>query len=493
MEISNQIRKIIFLLPVVIIALNISAQECNCAESFDWMIQTFEKNDAGFQYIIDKRGEDDYKKHTALHKEKAKGIGKLNDCQVVMYEWLRYFRPGHIGVYVKEEGGNDKEPTAAETRLKYKNGKIIDLTEKQLISILEKKKNKNPIEGIWENGDYVIGIIAAEKSNKNFTAFIIKADSIFWMPKQIKAEMLLSDNNKTFVTNYYMRDHSKQIVEAKFVNDAATLLSLNGTNWTKAYPKSIRTEKEELLILFSKSRLPFVKKLSDKTIYMRIPSFLSDQKKNIDSVLAKYDQLLKVTPNLIIDIRYGTGGGDASYEKIIPFLYTNPIRGVGVQLYATELNAKAFQNYAKDAGDTGDINYYNRIVAKMRANPGKFITMSEQNFDVDSSYKVLPYPKKVAIICNRNNGSTDEQFLIDAKQSSKVKVFGRPTGGMLDISNVNTVDFPNGKFVLAYCMSKSFRIPNYCIDGVGIQPDYFIDDDVVEDDWIEYTKTVLEK
>ena len=129
----------------------------------------------------------------------------------------------------------------------------------------------------------------------------------------------------------------------------------------------------------------------------------------------------------------------------------------------------------------------------MRENTGKFINLSDETVSTMSLDKILPYPQKVAIICNQNNGSTDEQFLITAKQSRKVKVFGRPTGGMLDISNINEVDFPNGKFVLGYAMSKSYRIPNYCIDGVGVQPDCFIDDAISESDWIEYTKTVLEQ
>ena len=163
-----------------------------------------------------------------------------------------------------------------------------------------------------------------------------------------------------------------------------------------------------------------------------------------------------------------------------------------MQLYSTELNAKAFEKYAKQYTDTADTNYCLRVAKKMRENPGTFITFG-QTYDIDTLPKVFPYPQKVAILCNHNNGSTDEQFLIEAKQSRKVKVFGRPTGGMLDISNVNFVDFPDGKFVLAYGMSKSYRIPDYCIDGVGIQPDYFIDEAVKENDWIEYTRKVLEQ
>lgn len=39
------------------------AQNCNCETNFDWVKKTFEENDAGFQYIIDKKGTDSYKIH----------------------------------------------------------------------------------------------------------------------------------------------------------------------------------------------------------------------------------------------------------------------------------------------------------------------------------------------------------------------------------------------------------------------------------------------
>ena len=488
-------KKLFIFFTIIIIAVNTFAQECNCGKAFDWIVSTFEENDAGFQYVIDKKGKDDYIKYTALYKEKAKSITTLNDCSDVMNGWLHYFRSGHIGAGLKESGENSKKLSDAEIRLQYKNEKTIELTENQLINILEKKQNKNPIEGIWDNGVYSIGIIGDEKSNKKFTAFIIKADSVYWMPKQVKAGFTLNDDNKTFTVDYYMQDHSKQATQAKLINDSGTLLSIHKNYWTRVYPESKITKKEELLVSFNKYRLPFVEKLSDKTVYIRIPSFAPDKKKDIDSVLAKYNSLITSIPNLIIDIRNGTGGNDASYKKIIPYLYTNPIRTVGMQLYATKLNAEAYEKYAKIFNDTSDINHGNRVARKMRENIGKFITLSEQTYSLDSLDKVLPYPEKVAIICNQFNGSTDEQFLLDAKQSTKVKVFGRPTGGMLDISNINVIEFTDGNFVvgLGYCMSKSYRIPDYCIDGVGIQPDYFIDDAISEDDWIEYTKSVLEQ
>jgi C-terminal processing protease CtpA/Prc len=249
---------------------------------------------------------------------------------------------------------------------------------------------------------------------------------------------------------------------------------------------------DELYLSFLKSTSPFIEKLSDKTLYLRIPSFEMPQKIMIDSLLQKNHDLICSTPNLIIDMRNGTGGSDASYREILPYLYTNPIRRLGGMIYSTELNVQAYEGYSKLFKDTSSSNEIKRIAGRMRENQGKYISIWNKPFEIDTLEKVLPFPKKVAIICNHNNGSADEQFLITAKQNQKVKVFGHPTGGMLDISNVNEIDSPDGKFTLAYSMSRSYRIPNYCIDGVGIQPDYYIDEDISEYDWVEYTRSILE-
>jgi hypothetical protein len=487
-------KKELFILgSIIIMSFNALSQECNCSESFEWMISTFEKNDAGFQYVIDKKGLDDYNKFTANFKEKANNVTSVNDCHRIMLDWLHYFRKGHIGVGIKGTGVKDKKPIDDETRQKYKNEKTIDLTDKQLIDILNKKQNKNPIEGIWSDEKYTIGIINNGDSNNKYTAFIIKADSAHWLPKQVKAEFTVNNDTKTYSVNYYAQDHSKQICQAKFINESNTILFLYNDYWIQQFPDTILTKNERLFLSFLKEKHPFVEKLSDKTIYLRIPSFEYNQKEYIDSVLSKNDKLIKSTPNLIIDIRNGTGGSSHSWENIIPYLYTNTIRDMENQYLATELNAKEYESYAKNFKDTSISKRCSNIAKKMREHFGEFITLSNQKYSIYTLDKVFPYPIKVAVICNKYNGSADEGFLYDAKQSTKVKVFGVPTMGCFDISNVNYVNSPDGKFTLHYCMTKSLSIPDYCIDDIGIQPDYFIDDSIKEEDWIEYTKTVLEQ
>ena len=58
--------KKIFLFTLFSVSINIAAQKCNCKEEFNWLKKTFETNDAGFQHVIDKKGENAYQNHNKL-------------------------------------------------------------------------------------------------------------------------------------------------------------------------------------------------------------------------------------------------------------------------------------------------------------------------------------------------------------------------------------------------------------------------------------------
>jgi len=74
------------------------AQNCNCESNFLWVKKTFEENDAGFQYIISKKGRDAYELHNALYLKKVKQLPNNQECATLLNQWIRFFRNGHIGV-----------------------------------------------------------------------------------------------------------------------------------------------------------------------------------------------------------------------------------------------------------------------------------------------------------------------------------------------------------------------------------------------------------
>ena len=58
--------------------------------------------------------------------------------------------------------------------------------------------------------------------------------------------------------------------------------------------------------------------------------------------------------------------------------------------------------------------------------------------------------------------------------------------GMLDFSNMYNVTSPSGIFWESHCLTKSQRIPDFAIDGKGLQPDYYIDKTIPLYEWVQF-------
>ena len=216
-------------------------------------------------------------------------------------------------------------------------------------------------------------------------------------------------------------------------------------------------------------------------------------KKDIDALIAKHlDKILK-TENLIIDIRGNGGGSDVSYASLLPILYTNPIRTVGMEYLSTELNNSRMLGFLQNphfseeekqwAKDGYDI---------LNQHIGSYINIDE-DVTVETFDKIEPLPKSIGVLVDSSNGSTAEQFLLAAKQRQKSKdCLGKlPQVYSIFLTCIKT-DSPSGAFTLHYSLTKSLRIPHMAIDGVGIQPDYYIDEEIPIYEWTSYTQKILE-
>jgi hypothetical protein len=463
-------------------AFSATAQECPCSENFAWAKKTFEENDAGFQYVIDQKGKEAYNQHNAIFADKVKTITTKEDCALVIYEWMKFFRGGHISANPVNNDPNAGNATAGTET--HNDWEKYNITEKQFTKYLA-KADPSSIEGIWKTTPYTIGII---KKDDGYVGFILDGGGTAWQKNQIKLRIKPNADKTGYNGEFFMRNYQVYKFENARMIGANTLL-FGRFLVQRVNPKVQDSQALKNYVALLSSDGPMVQQHSANTLVLRIPSFDGGYKKDIDSVLqANHDKIIS-TKNLVIDVRNNGGGSDGSYAKIMQYLYTNPIRIVTTQMYSTKLNNERMEGFLKEPGiseeEKAEITF---SLKKLNDNLGKFVSLREQKVFEQTLDTVYPYPENVAILVNENNASTTEQFLLAAKQSTKTKLFGTTTAGMLDISNMHFVISPCGTLQLGYCLSKSYRIPHMAIDDKGLQPDYYLDSEIPNDEWVNYAE-----
>lgn len=477
--------KQIVLLLLTLLPFTLFGQNCDCVSNYEWLKKTFEENDAGFDHAVQRKGVQAYEDNNRRILEKVKLAGNLQECRAILFEWLTFFRSGHVSFSIKEH--------VIETE--YKNNPIERFPDWEIYTIgtedfkkyLDEKETID-FEGIWETGPYTIGI---KQEGDEHVGFIIESKTAAWTQGQVKLKFTEEEDEAKSV--FYMRDHSAS--ESNRVNLIGNnLLQIGNSKLFRVYPKVDDEPKYKQYHNFLKVRSPYLERLNETTLYFRIPSFHHSQKKHVDSVIASNRNLILNTENLIIDIRNGTGGSDTSYKEILPFIYTNPIRTLGVEYLSTEQNNQRmldFINKPEYGFDEEGKKWARASFEKLEKKRGEFLNVDSTDVAIIRLDTIHSYPKNVGIIINHRNGSSDEQFLLKAKQSKKVKLFGTTTYGVLDISNMYYIPSPCNQFELGYCLTRSLRIPGMEIDGTGLQPDFFMDSGIPEHEWISYVNEIL--
>jgi len=460
----------------LITSIQAFSQTCDCLSNLKWLTETFEKNDAGFQYVIDRKGENSYATHNKLYTEKALEISDLNECHTLLNDWTEYFRKGHLNVQLIYQSQNTAEksgPSDIEIIEKYKNAEQFKIDKQEFDNYIDKLGDNPGFEGVWISEPYTIGIIKDDKnSNREYVGFIINSTSPYWQENQVKLEILKS-NEGMYRMKYYMGDHSVEDIEVVELY-GKNYINAGFINLKRALPLSKTEENIERYYNSKYANKPFIEKVSDNTILLKIPSFKYSNKKHIDSLLNSNDDLIQSTENLIIDVRFNGGGSDGSYEKITPYLYTNPIRGIGVAFLSTELNNKRMLDFINDPERSDeDKKWAKESLETLNKHIGEFVNLKESIVSIDTLKNVYSNPKNVAILINEYCGSTTEQFLLEAKQSKKVKLS------------------PSKEFKLWYGLSISYRIPEMIIDERGMQPDYYFDNTIKPYEWINKTIEIM--
>jgi hypothetical protein len=451
------------------------SQECDCISNFNWVVETFRTNDAGYQMATLDQGQGFDDAITETCRKEAERTSTKKECAEIMLEWLHSFRPQHLGVQLLKQD-------VTTTELQAKNVDIANWETVELDIEAFKSKvlsgNAKMIEGIWQSDPYTIAIVSTESG---YHGIVIEAGNSGWKKGEVKIRIQADGMHGI----YYSKDRSERAIsQIEYIGTSH--IRFNQLLFERKFPTTTIDPNVEHYINASSSKKPYLDVVNHETLLLRIPSFEYSEKNLIDSIIVRNESKIQNYPNLIIDLTNNGGGSDESFESLLPLIYTGTIRTIQTAYYSTPFNIQEFKDYLQMPDlKEDDRKMLTDAVAKLDTHPYSFVTLTDSITDYVQDSLIL-YPKQVAILINEGCASTTEQFLLSAKQSRKVKLYGRNTMGVLDISNMKTVESPCHEYALSYSWTRSLRLPDYPIDDIGIQPDFFLDNTVPHSQWIGY-------
>lgn len=437
-----------------------SIDDCDWLSNYHWIKKTFEENDAGYQWVIEEKGLAAYQHFCDSIEEEIRNAKDIYECNKILNDWGKFFRKGHFNVQLN---------LSATTNEKISEPKTVNYTVQTISDQIKITGDK--MIGVWSSPPYKIGIVQdTVKSGRKYIGFIIDSKVPEWEKGQVKLEVF-EENNQHFA-HFYMRDYS--IDKRSVLLESEVDLYVGNMHFIK----NLKSDTLEQNLLSTTK--PLFYNLSEQTTLLRIPSFNSNHKSLIDRLIEKNRDTILLRENLIIDLRKNGGGSDRSWKEIIPLIYTNPIKTVGVEFLSTSLNRK----YLKDNMSFVQKLFSRKLLKKLDNNDGEFVR--RDSIYITEFDEVLLNPQNVIILVDEHCASSVEQFLLAAKQSKKVKIYGKKTFGALDVSNVTSVISPDRCFLLGYCISRTLRSKSNRIDNVGIMPDFEINDSIPKYEWINF-------
>lgn len=466
--------KCVFFCCLLFLSINTKAQSCNCENEFLNITNIVEKNFAGFSDRINTISKTAYKNKVNQLLKLTSNKFSSDNCLLIISQYLKIFKSNHLGFYANFDITKlDTNFINQRPRFKISDGDF------------DKLKTSKSWEGIYyfiHDSSYKIAVVKDPTPLHDYVGIVVESKLPTWKRGMLKFEGKLV-NDSLLMGLLYMRNHRPKI-EGFGLLDNNNMIS---GDWRRE--GTFKKEKKKTSNSYQNSPDIDFKKLSPQTTYLKISSFDTEYKSILDSILKSNVELLNTTANLILDLRNNGGGSDNLWQPLIPYLYTKPIKTIGVDILVTQTTISGWKKYLEDENlSKENKDEVKGIISKMENAKSKWVNVGDDQ--IDSSFSVKPFPKKVIILINKWCGSSTEEFLLMARQSSKVTLVGENTIGNLDYSNVVQTPFSCFPYTLRYATSRSRRLNlNQGIDNVGIAPKYYF---AKEKDWITEALKLLE-
>lgn len=462
-------KSIITILILVISLSSFSQVDCNCEQALKKLIKKVESGYPGFN---------EKTKDTIIYRDfKDKSIIKSrnvkdSDCSVILRNYLSYFKDQHIRLIIIDEGQveeNEKNEKKSDSK--------VNISREEFYNHISKSKDE--LEGVWKSSSFPnTGFI---KANNEYQGFFITADTTQWKPNDVRIKLMANGQAE------YIMDDNSTIEEYYEIFDGSILFLKNyNVVFIKEQPIP-KLSQDEIKLKLDKIEGFYFTKVSDKTSLLRISSFADQYVKRIEKIIADNQQAIENSENLIIDVRNNLGGTYDAYDEILPYIITNNIRGVGQEFLVTQELIDGVEDWFDDEEGKKKAR---RWISMFEGNIGKFVNTDTVDVNIRKIEMAKQSPKQIVILANERTASSGEAFVLEAKQSKKVKILGTPTFGAIDYGSASLFDFGCENYKLMMPTWRDMRLPDYPIDNIGVQPDIYLDKSIK--DWVQFAVDYLE-
>lgn len=465
-------RSVLYVATLLLLPFQLWAQSpgCSCSQALGKLITKVEEEYPGFSAKTQDTSLYRSFKRTLYTQAQAP---QQEDCPRILKTYTDYFKDPHLWV------GAHKAPFSAA---------VGESTEKITFELPEFERQlqttRDSLEGIYTAEGYTFGV--KRINSDEYVGFIIKASSPAWQPKDVKFRLF---SNHTF--SYALSDRS--IKKGRYQCYSETIIFLDAIHMalTRQLPKG-RLNETQIKNQLQELEGFYVKKLSEKTALLKLPSFEYQHVATINTLLEQQKSILETSENLIIDIRGNPGGTTDAYARLLPYLLGKEIRHTGVEFLATQTYISNLERYRKSLDPQASTTGLDQQIKTLKAHLGTFVNFNaaDQPVFIEKVKGAHKSPRRIVILANKGTGSSAEYFLFIAKQSSKVKVLGTPSYGALDYGNAYLIDFDCPPYELFMPTYRALRLPDYPIDTIGLQPDVYMDASIA--DWIAFAVTYVE-
>lgn len=437
-----------FFLGISLAALAQERDVCGCALNLKEIITDIETNYSGYNHKTNTGKDTAY---ISIKKDAIDGASKTTTregCFYTIAKYLNFFKDNHI-IFV------DNKTTPKQVIL---NDKVLDKTQRDELS------------GIWRRVSDSLTVKIIKEDNALYKAYILKTSKSSNNIGNVHFALLGNDDE--FKIRKYSGWLTTDLLRGRRLN---SLLIEPDSTWEKV-EDGVEHKARQTKLGTSNNTLTY-QPINKDAYYLSIPAFNTNEKKFDSLIVNKIipEILDSKTKHLIIDLRNNTGG-NGSFLSLIRMIYDKPFAIAGDFIYATPTMVGKYQISA-DAGSA----YHKMMLPKLIANSGGFVQRDSLRAKMSEIYD---YPQKVSIIVNENCGSSTEYFLLIAKHSSKVKIFGRHTSGTLDYSELfSSEKLPCAGYSYMRPTSKAFYTDACPIDNKGIMPDVDLSN-YPDDEWI---------